>query len=470
MIRAYRLTNEPGGLGLSCTSAGLSLAGVPLLRRTKAGFLPRPAAEIAGLMKAAYGADPTELRSSLGAIAQALNRGKLARATIAALQTRTPELSFEAAARLARAEQKLIKYNYNTEEPRDWHGRWTGNGAAGPPNMQAPGGGRPPIRVADASGPHLSDAEPGEAWLPPDASSDGDAEDDDSRAPTSLEQAFEREYDDLGPVEFAKRVTELGDRLGRQGQNFSPAEMEHALAEYSFLQDRLSFWLAYDYKPPQAQANLLSAAFTLYQGAINGRIVEVGHLPQSMLDVAGESGWTSGSAPPRIRPATGLPFEEPPPTARFEPPEEKEELGGIVDNSEIGTAWDGSIKGQGIPFQDYAARQNPDATPLVANSKAFDQFNGMTGEAISAKTLNALSIYYIKNPQKIYGKVKYYVDAAANYKPRAKIDVEPQLIMSKTIQLGIPEYTSPVQWRYLFGAIFYGEDRGVRIVITRIRQ
>jgi hypothetical protein len=57
VVRIFRLTNEPGGLGLSCTSAGVSLAGVPLLHSTRARFVPRPAAEIATLLKAAYGAD-----------------------------------------------------------------------------------------------------------------------------------------------------------------------------------------------------------------------------------------------------------------------------------------------------------------------------------------------------------------------------------------------------------------------------
>ena len=31
----YRLTNEPGGLGLSCTATGLSLGGTPLLREVE---------------------------------------------------------------------------------------------------------------------------------------------------------------------------------------------------------------------------------------------------------------------------------------------------------------------------------------------------------------------------------------------------------------------------------------------------
>jgi hypothetical protein len=485
MIRAFRLTNEPGGLGLSCSSTGLSLAGVPLLHKTGAGFVPRPAAEITKLVKAAYGADPTGLQSSLGAIAEAINGGALARAMITAVQTRTPELSFEAAARLATAEQKLAKYN--RDEPRDWHGRWIRDGGTGgSPNVEPPAGGRPPIQVADASGPHVSDAEQGDGLLAPAALSDHDTDGDLSREPNSLEQAFERQYDDLGPVEFAKQVIQFGDLLGRQGKNLSPAEKEHALAEYSFLQDRLSFWLAYDYKPPKAQANLLSAALTLYQGAINGGVVEVGHLPQSMLDVASASGWTSGSAPPRIRPSTSELFakpsperpvveqpsnEEPPqPAARLKPRAEKEELGGTVDNSEVGIEWNNGIKDQGIPFQVYAGKQNPDATVLLPTSKTFDQFDKITGEAISAKTLNTLSVSYINDPQMIYRKLKVYVNAAVNYKPRLDTDVDARDIASKTIQIAIPEYTSPKQWRYLFAAIFYGKERRVRIVITRIRE
>ncbi|HWG04865.1 MAG TPA: hypothetical protein VG271_07610, partial [Beijerinckiaceae bacterium] len=90
--------------------------------------------------------------------------------------------------------------------------------------------------------------------------------------------------------------------------------------------------------------------------------------------------------------------------------------------------------------------------------------------AISVKTLNALSVSYIKNPQRIYWRMRSYVRAAANYSPRVDSDLNPIKIKSKTIQLGIPEYTSRKQWRYLFAAIFYGREHGVRIVITRIRE
>jgi hypothetical protein len=139
-MRIYRLTNDPGGLGLSCTAAGLYLAGTPLLRKTEAEFAPRPAFEIASLMKAAHGADgdATRLGSSLQAIARALNGGDLACVAIAAVLTRTPELSPDGARRLAVVDDSLKKYD--PDEPRDWHGRWTSDGAAGPAPMAAPAG------------------------------------------------------------------------------------------------------------------------------------------------------------------------------------------------------------------------------------------------------------------------------------------------------------------------------------------
>jgi len=145
MIRTFRLTNEPKGLGLSCAPEGLSLAGAPLIHKTEAGITPRAAPEVASLIEAAYGADPTRLQSSLDVIAEALNRKDFARAAIAAVLARAPELSFEAALRLANAEKKLGKYDPG--QPRDWHGRWTRGGMASPPSMAAP--------AAAAATPHV---------------------------------------------------------------------------------------------------------------------------------------------------------------------------------------------------------------------------------------------------------------------------------------------------------------------------
>lgn len=229
---------------MSCTPAGLSLAGVPLLEKTREGFAPRPAPEIASLIQAAYGADgdPIRLESSLGVIARALNGGDLAYAGIAAVLTRTPELSPEGAVRLAKANGALAKYD--PDEPRDTRGRWTRGGAAGPAGEGAAGPEAGPTDSRVASPAH--DVADRQASPAPVASEAPDEEADESgaRESTSLEQAFEREYDDLGPVDFAKQVIQFGDRLGREGGNLSPADKERALAEYAFLQDRLSFWLA----------------------------------------------------------------------------------------------------------------------------------------------------------------------------------------------------------------------------------
>jgi len=472
----FRLTDEPGGLGLSCTSDGASMAGVPLLRSTPAGFVPRPASDIRTLLKAAYGADgdPSRLRSRLGAIAKALNSGDFARAAIAAVQTRTPELSPAAAMRLADAEQELTKYNYNPDEPRDWHGRWTPGGAVASGSTAAsevqsdrargPQVSDPPRRVAEnathSAAATLSDAGLGDVSEKPD-------EGGDPAEPTSLEQTFERKYDHLGPVDFAREAIHFGDWLGREGKNLSPAEMAHALAEYSFVQDRLSFWLAYDYKPPTAQGNLLSAALTLYQGAVLGGFVRPGRLPESMLAVAATASLFSGGPPerpykkPTVQEAPAAPSQVPKEVARFGP---------LLNNSEIKIVWRKAIDKQGEPLEDYLEIENPDLMRLKPKATGFDLFNQVTKEAISAKTMNTLSISYIKRPQKIYETVTGYVNKAVNYKRVKQIDLDPADIDSKSIYLAIPEWTSPIQWRYLMRAIIYGKDNGVSVMIIRVRE
>ena len=107
---------------------------------------------------------------------------------------------------------------------------------------------------------------------------------------------------------------------------------------------------------------------------------------------------------------------------------------------------------------------------MAANAKTFDHFGEATGEAISDKTLYALTFNYINRPQAIYSKLKGYIDQAADYEQSINSDLNPAEIELKTVQLAIPEFTSPTQWRYLYMAIRYGRERGVRIVVTRIRE
>jgi hypothetical protein len=423
-------------------------------------------------MQAAYGQDPTVLQSRLGVIAQALNRGDFGFAAIAAVQTMTPELSREAAARLFKVERELIKYDPN--EPRDWHGRWT-TGEGTPAPMANPASGDASSRGNESTDARASNSAQGsgdpESLLIPAAFTVPDREENGvgSQNPGSLEQEFEEKYDHLGPVDFAKRVIEFGDWLARQGPNLSPAEKERALAEYSFLQDRLSLWLSYSYKPAIAHANLLSAALALYQGAIIGGIVRVGDFPRSMLDVAAAA-WAFDNVPPRRILPSSRPWAHNTPAARVGMPNEVEGLGGVVNNSKTKINWAKGIKDQGDDFETYYGKENPNVRRLPPGSTAFDYFNDATGEAVSTKTLNTQSAYYIKSPQKIFKQVKEYVDDVIDYEHRRGTDPDPNRIQSRTIHIAIPEYTSPTQWRYLNRVIIYAKDNGISIVITRIRE
>ncbi len=126
----YRLADEPGSLGLSSKETGLSLAGVPLLRKTAVGFAPRPVDELGALMKGAYGPDidATSMSSGLAVVAEALNRGDLGRAMIAALHLRLSEVTLDGAVLIAAANANLVKFN--PLEPRNWRGWWTTGSAA----------------------------------------------------------------------------------------------------------------------------------------------------------------------------------------------------------------------------------------------------------------------------------------------------------------------------------------------------
>jgi len=93
----------------------------------------RPRSEIAHLLEAAhvthFGLDA--LISRLNVVAKALNDGDMALAQIATLQLGLPALADGAAVNRMAAADRLLKYNFNPDEPRDWHGRWTTDGSGG---------------------------------------------------------------------------------------------------------------------------------------------------------------------------------------------------------------------------------------------------------------------------------------------------------------------------------------------------
>ena len=483
MTQMFKLTNEPGGLGLSCTHDGLSLAGVPLLSKTGKRFAPRSTPEVDALLGVGKGEAERyrKLRSNLDLIAEALNRDDLAYAGIAAVLTATPELSRAAAARLAETHERLAKYS--PDQPRDGRGRWTRGEDGGPSSSSATtpsefvaatpsqgdssrdsdDGSSAPEAQGGSDAP-LAPSSPAEPGVPGDRWDDAPAV-----ASGPLTQKFEQKYDDLHPVDFAKAVLQFGYRLETEGHDLPPAEKAEAVAEYSFLEDRLSFWLAYEYTPPDATGNLRSAALALYRGAVQAGIATPGGMPQSMLAVAAETAFYNNAPPPRL----GIPPQETfelPVRVPGERPPEPDGLGGTVDNSKAKIVWGAGNEEQGKPMETLVANQDPSLEQLPPNSKTFDLINRDTGAAVSAKTLNTLSVSYIRNPRSIYSRLSGYIDAAADYEGGGRLDLQPDEIQSKTVQLAVPDYTSSTQWRYLHWAILYGKERDVSVVITRIRN
>jgi hypothetical protein len=510
--RHFRLTNEPGGLGLSCTSAGLSLAGVPLLRSTEAGFAPRPTDEIESLIGAACGKtiDQTALSRSLKAIAVALNRGDLGYAMTAAVLTRLPELDWDGAARLAKAEERLRLAKYDADQPRDQRGRWTtgGGGRHSGEVGTSPAAMRGPANENGGASAPRSQNGRDQGFTPLSA--------DDLPAPLTvhpiaeLESPFadlERKYDELGPAELADQAIRFGDQLGRHGKDLSPDEQKAALREYEFLQSRVSFWQTYDGPmPPEAAANITSAALTLFQGAVLGGIVTPDSLPFSYLAAAAlapPAADTSsiGGRHPNIEEGfegeAALPVQgrsEPvedaePPLETGQTPKESEGasspgdgdlpatdagrvgLGGFVSAKEAGIDWDGGIDTQGLRVEDYSVANTPGATKLEANSKTFDATVAATGEAISVKTLNPLCYSYAANPRRVFWTVKRYINSVIYYKGgKSSRDLDPDDIVTTSLHLYIRDYMSPAQKMYLEKAIDYGrlKRNSFSVVVTRV--
>jgi hypothetical protein len=438
------------------------------------------------LVKAAYGPDfdASGLAPGLKVAATALNAGDVGRAMVAALQLKLPELDREAAMRVARTGSHLAKYDPN--EPRDWHGRWTtgnGGGSRGSATIKPrpraaartsvrPRGGRgvqPPSRqsIEPDHTPRLIPASFETSPTPP-LPDRAQA----MQALRVLQPRLESKFDDSGPIEFARAAYKFGDWLEVQGLRLSPAQRADALAEYVFLQNRITFWLGYDYTPATAKSVLIATGDRLHRAAYNSRIIDFwGGLPRSMgpglPGLMAYDGAQPGYRPQRLPDEPAFEEHLPVPPKLFG---RLGELGGVADNNEVHIIWNGGIIDQGDPWEVFFGEKTPQAKRRLPGAKVFDYFDQASGLATSAKTLNTVSVTYIRSPQKIYGKLAGYIDAAANYKPRAEIDVSSQMISAKEIQLAVPESTSPAQWGRINRAVAYAKSRGIKLMVTRIIQ
>jgi hypothetical protein len=304
----------------------------------------------------------------------------------------------------------LAKYDYNPEESRDWRGRWTGDGssALAPPTSPAI---ETDQRTASADDYQLRVAEntpSSDSTIASDASvpsrsSTSEAAGNASDKQAALQHSFEEKYDNLGPEEFSKKVIEFGYWLEAHGRTLSPADKEHALAEYDFLQSRLSTWIKYEYKSARESNYLLSAATSLFQGGSNSGLVPIGHIPTSMLSVAGTVALFDTPPPNRLLPKPKPPAEEPPPAPRQLKGNDR--FAPIVERETAGITWGKSVRQQGIGdgdagWEKYVASQNPGAKLLRPGSTGFDVFNSTTGEATSAKTMDTRFHPIFKGPNK----------------------------------------------------------------------
>jgi len=138
----------------------------------------------------------------------------------------------------------------------------------------------------------------------------------------------------------------------------------------------------------------------------------------------------------------------------------------VVD---AGIIWGRGIQGQGMPWEDYLAGQLPAGSRLPANFKTFDFYDIDTGNAISAKTLNTTTASRVADPSKIYYSLKGNVDAIVNFdKPYtlSGTTLDPALITSRELRVAVPVETTPAQWQHINRAIQYGQDNGVKVIVT----
>jgi len=122
--KIWRLSENSGddNLGLACTEQGLMLGRTPLIERRDGRFVVRERSELECLFSLAYGREATaqRLMPGLATVASALNANDQARARIAAVHLRIPDLPDRAARDAMEAMDVLIKYARD-EGGGDWN-------------------------------------------------------------------------------------------------------------------------------------------------------------------------------------------------------------------------------------------------------------------------------------------------------------------------------------------------------------
>lgn len=126
----FKLDQDPKGRGLRCDNGGLFLGRDALLRRDRQGsFEARPNAELQRVFHwiCGNGANWESRIRRVTHVANALNKGEMARAMMTAVLMRLPDP--RGAIRITDVDGVLAKAGFNPDEPRDERGRWTNGGS-----------------------------------------------------------------------------------------------------------------------------------------------------------------------------------------------------------------------------------------------------------------------------------------------------------------------------------------------------
>ena len=430
--RTYGLSDAPGTLGLSCNKQGLALAGVPLLRHGLTGVSPRPPAEIARLLSAAYDidADATFVMAGLEVVADALNGGDTVRAMIAAAQLKIPALDWDGAVRIARAEDALQKYSPN--QPRDWHGRWTTGGSGGPAVKPQPVSFRPSGQSAEAPAsakPQSDDAaaddqsafELPKDWvtLPPGQRIDelGDLLEWIANAKPEDERAIR--------AEIKRYYYDVGDIQGGNALNRALSEvLQDAPLGTKEKQEFLKAYEPYTREDPAVIGQMFRDLVTLGILSLPAAAVEAAAEETASVETTAEEGVEAETAATQAAP-------------------------------------------EGVWRLGWAARgrviERAFGANLPPNFEVIDRFS--QGIATSIKSLDLTAATY-QDPARLLSRINRYVDQLANFTGARQgvNEIRESQIMGRKLQLVVPgNVTTPIQRAALQRAAERAKSLGVEL-------
>jgi len=138
---------------------------------------------------------------------------------------------------------------------------------------------------------------------------------------------------------------------------------------------------------------------------------------------------------------------------------------------DAGIQWGRGIKNQGMPWEDYLARQLPAETRLPANFKAFDFFDDISGVATSAKTLETLTPNRLAKPAEVFNAIRDHVEDAVKFESYnlKNVSLSAKDIVVRRVHVAVQEKTTPAQWKEIQKAIEYGKSRGVEVIVSKAK-